>query len=313
MDKADVTRRIKEKATELGFMACGVSEATLLDDEAKRLEVWLGEGNQGEMSYLERNFDKRVDPRKLVPGAKSVISVLHNYFTDDSQADKNAPRISKYAYGRDYHQVVREKLKQLLAYIREEFGKVEGRVFVDSAPVLEHAWAARSGLGWIGKNSVLLRRGSGSFSFLGEVILDLGLTYDSPVRDLCAKCKLCIDACPTGAIVAPRKIDARKCISYLTIECKDELPSGLRTAFGNRVFGCDACQDVCPYNRRAQPHNEQQFNMSDRLRSLTRNEWQDMTERDYEELFAGSAVKRTGFAGLRRNIDFVMTKDDSIE
>lgn len=313
MDKAEITGKIKEKAIHLGFSACGVSEVTLLQDDVKRLETWLQEGNQGEMSYLERNFDKRVDPRKLVPGAKSVISVLDNYFTEDRQDDRSVPLISMYAHGRDYHDVVRKKLKQLLEYIRREFGEVDGRVFVDSAPVLERAWAARSGLGWIGRNSLLLTRNSGSFYFLGEIILDLELTYDAPVRDLCAKCRLCIDACPTGAIVEPRKVDARKCLSYLTIEYRGELPNDLRAAFGNRIFGCDICQDVCPFNRKARPHDEPLFRMSERLSSLTRTGWQNLTVNEYEELFSGSAVKRTGFAGLRRNIDFVMIKDDDVE
>lgn len=287
-------------------MFCGFSRAKFLEEEAPRLEEWLNKNHHGKMSYMENHFDKRLDPRLLVDGSKSVISLALNYFPNETQIDKDAPKISKYAYGKDYHHVIKDKLKELLAFIREEIGEVDGRAFVDSAPVLDKAWAKKSGLGWIGKNSNLINKKSGSFFFLAELIIDLELEYDGPIKDYCGTCTACIDECPTEAIIEPYKVDGSKCISYLTIELKDEiLPKEFKGKMENWAFGCDICQDVCPWNRFSKPHNEPLFNPHPDLIHLTKNDWQDLTKEVFQELFRKSAVKRTKFEGLKRNIKFL--------
>ena len=298
---------IKSEARRLGFLSCGISRAEFLEEEAPRLERWLNEGMQGEMHYMENHFDKRLDPTKLVPGARSVISLLYNYYPSEQQAS-DTYKISKYAYGRDYHFVIKDKLKELLNSIREEIGEVHGRAFVDSAPVLDKAWAAKSGLGWMGKHSNLLTQKWGSFYFIAELIIDLELLYDRPVTDHCGSCTACIDACPTQAIVQPYVVDGSKCISYFTIELKDEIPKDYLGQFDDWIFGCDVCQDVCPWNRFSKPHSEPLFNPSPELLNKTREEWLELTEDVFGELFRKSAVKRTKFAGLKRNIEFVSGK-----
>ncbi len=303
------TFSIKEEATRLGFAFTGISKAERLDDDARHLENWLNKNMQGKMVYMENHFDKRVDPTKLVPGARSVISLLYNYYTDEKQKDETAPKISKYAFGKDYHDVISDKLKQFLQFIRENFGDVYGRVFVDSAPVLERAWAKRSGVGWVGKNTNIINKESGSFYFLAEIILDLDLEYDSAVKDYCGTCTACIDACPTDAIVDPYVIDGSKCISYFTIELKDQIiPSDNKNKFENWAFGCDICQDVCPWNRFAKKHSEPMFEPSGELMNMKANEWHELTEEIFEELFKNSPVQRTKFEGLKRNLKFVQTE-----
>ncbi len=263
----------------------------------------------GEMAYMENHFDKRLDPRLLVDGAKSVISFLYNYYSPLQQTDAAAPRISKYAYGEDYHFVVKDKLKELLQYITETIGEVNGRAFVDSAPVLERAWAAKSGLGWVGKNTNIINKGRGSFFFLSELIIDLPLEYDKPSTDHCGTCTACIDACPTQAIVQPNKVDGSKCISYFTIELKDAIPAQLKGQFDNWVFGCDVCQDVCPWNRFSVPNNEKRFAPSDELMHMSKQEWIDISEAVFTRVFKNSPVKRTKYNGLKRNIDFLYNND----
>jgi epoxyqueuosine reductase len=300
------TALIKQKALELGFFYCGISKAEFLEEEAPRLEAWLNEQRHGKMSYMENHFDKRLDPRLLVDGAKSVISLLLNYYTEEKQSDVNAPKISKYAYGEDYHDVIKEKLRQLMQFIETEIGEVSGRVFVDSAPVMDKSWAKKSGLGWIGKNSNLIHPKSGSFFFIAEMIIDLELEADGPIKDYCGTCTKCIDACPTDAIIEPYVVDGSKCISYLTIELKDALlPTEFKGKMDNWAFGCDICQDVCPWNRFSLLHNEPRFNPSKNLLQLSNNDWQDLSEEVFNELFKLSAVKRTKFDGLKRNIDFL--------
>lgn len=297
------TRRIKQKAQELGFFYCGVSKADFLRDEAKRLEEWLRKDYHGKMSYMENHFDKRLDPRLLVDDAKSVVSLLLNYYPDQHQQDPEAPKISKYAYGKDYHFVIKDKLKELFAFIQAEIGEVGGRIFVDSAPVMDKAWAARSGLGWMGKNTNLIHPKHGSFFFIAELILDLELEPDGPMKDYCGTCTRCIDACPTEAIVAPYVVDGSKCISYLTIELKDALiPNEFKGKMDNWMFGCDVCQDVCPWNRFSKNHNESAFNPQEKLLRMSKKDWTDLSEEIFRELFRDSAVKRTKFEGLRRNI-----------
>jgi epoxyqueuosine reductase len=296
---------IKSESRRLGFDFCGISRAEFLEEEASRLEQWLLEGRHGKMAYMERNFDKRLDPRKLVEGAKSVISLLLNYFPGNQQEDPSAPKISKYAYGKDYHYVIKEKLKELLQFINDNIGKVNGRVFVDSAPVMDKVWARRGGLGWIGKNTNLLNKSSGSFYFIAELITDLELEYDTPVEDQCGTCTRCLDACPTGALFEPYRLDASKCISYFTIELKDEIPVEVKGKFENWAFGCDICQDVCPWNRFSKPHREPLFEPVPGLLQKTKNEWYEMTEEVFESLFKDSALQRTGYKGLLRNLDFL--------
>ncbi len=301
------TDLIKTEATRLGFLSCGISKAEFLEKEAPRLEKWLNKNMHGEMQYMENHFDKRLDPTKLVQGSKSVISLLLNYYPSQVQKDKTAPKISKYAYGKDYHFVIKDKLKALLNFIQEEIGEVHGRAFVDSAPVLDKAWATRSGLGWIGKNSNLLTQQVGSFYFIAELIVDLELEYDMPTTDHCGSCTACIDACPTQAIVEPYVVDGSKCISYFTIELKDNIPSEFKGKFDNWMFGCDICQDVCPWNRFSKPHREPLFNPHPELLEMSRKEWEEITDDIFKKVFKNSAVKRTKFSGLKRNINFLKT------
>lgn len=303
--RAQHTRLIKDEAKRLGFLSCGISKAEFLEEEAPRLEKWLNQNMHGQMSYMENHFDKRLDPTLLVPDSKSVISLLLNYFPSDYQKDENAPKISKYAYGQDYHHVIKKKLKELQEYISEEIGEVHGRAFVDSAPVLDKAWAAKSGLGWIGKNSNLLTQKVGSFYFIAELIIDLELDYDTPVTDHCGTCTACIDACPTQAIVNPYVVDGSKCISYFTIELKEEIPTEYKGQFDNWMFGCDVCQDVCPWNRFSKSHNEPLFNPHPELLSMNDADWEDLTQEVFSKVFKDSAVKRTKFSGLKRNIRFL--------
>ena len=296
---------IKAEAHRLGFLACGMARADFLAAEAPRLEQWLREGRHGTMDYMARHFDLRLDPRKLVPGARTVISLAYNYFTEAEQTDPEAPKLSTYAYGRDYHKVVKKRLKPLIAFIQERFGQVAIRAFVDSAPVLEKAWAQRAGVGWQAKNANVVRQQAGSFFFLCELITDLELAPDAPAADHCGTCRRCIDACPTDAIIKPYVVDGSKCISYFTIELKEAIPQEMKGRFEGWTFGCDICQQVCPWNRFSTPHNEPEFNPSAKLLDLTRDEWHGMTEVLFEELFHGSAVKRTKFAGLKRNLRFI--------
>jgi len=304
MRKSEHTTFIKAKASELGFSFCGISKAEFLEEEAPRLEQWLKKEYQGKMSYLENHFDKRLDPTLLVPGAKSVISLVYNYFPSHDLSEHSDLKIAKYAYGEDYHAVIRDKLKIFLNRIQEETGQIQGRAFVDSAPVMERAWARRSGVGWIGKNSLLLNKSMGSFFFLAELIIDLELEYDSPTKDYCGTCTACIDACPTDAIAEPYVVDGSKCISYFTIELKEEIPSDVKGKFENWIFGCDICQDVCPWNSFSKPHQEPRFNSQSDFSAITRQEWKEMTNEVFEKLFKTSAVKRAKFDGLKRNILF---------
>lgn len=299
------TAFIKSLAHDLGFSYCGISKAEFLKDEAPLLEAWLKRGYQGRMSYLENYFDKRLDPTLLVPGAKSVISLMYNYYPEKDLADNHNLKIAKYAYGKDYHFVIKDKLNIFFARIQEQIGSVEGRVFVDSAPVMERAWAKQSGLGWIGKNSLLLNKNSGSFYFLAEIILDLELEYDGPVKDYCGTCTACMDACPTDAIVEPYVVDGSKCISYFTIELKEEIPASVKGKFENWIFGCDICQDVCPWNRFSKPHAESTFNPNDELKTFSQSDWKELTKEVFQKVFKDSPVKRTKFEGLKRNIRFV--------
>lgn len=291
----------------MGFDFVGISKADFLEEEAPRLENWLNKNMHGQMSYMQNHFDKRLDPRILVPGAKSVISLLLNYYPSQKQVDDTAPKISKYAYGKDYHDVIKDKLNQLLQFIKESIGDVDGRVFVDSAPVLDKAWAKKSGLGWIGKNSNLINKQNGSFFFIAELIIDLNLDPDGPIKDYCGTCTKCIDACPTDAIVAPQIVDGSKCISYYTIELKDAIPADVKGKFDNWMFGCDVCQDVCPWNRFSKPHHEPQFNPANGLLEMTKQEWLELTEETFKKVFKDSAVKRTKYNGLARNIKFITT------
>jgi len=302
--KIEVSKKIKSKAQSLGFMECAILPVTSLSEEKERFESWLNAGMHGDMEYMAKNIDKRLDPRLLVDNAKSIVIVLRNYYTNETQSDPEAPVISKYAYGKDYHYVIKDKLKKLLYFIRQDVEPCHGRPFVDSAPVLERAWARRAGLGWIGKNSNLISLQYGSFFFIGELILDIELPYDipEPVTDHCGTCTKCIDACPTKAIVADRVIDARKCISYQTIEVKGELDKNLKGQFRNRVFGCDICQDVCPWNSKSIPHDEPNLKPSPELLKLSREEWYTMDKPLFNKLFKNSAVKRAGFKGLKRNL-----------
>ena len=298
------TSMIKTEAKRLGFLSCGISKAGFLEEEAPRLEKWLNQNMHGEMQYMENHFDKRLDPTKLVEGSKSVISLLLNYFPSEEQ-NPDSYKISKYAYGMDYHFVIKDKLKSLLQFIQEEIGDVHGRAFVDSAPILDKAWAAKSGLGWIGKNSNLLTQQVGSFYFIAELIVDLELEYDTPVTDHCGTCTACIDACPTEAIVQPYVVDGSKCISYLTIELKNEIPSEFDGKLDEWMFGCDVCQDVCPWNRFSKPHSEPLFNPNPDLLSFTKKDWEEITEDVFKKIFKKSAVKRTKLSGLERNINFL--------
>jgi epoxyqueuosine reductase len=288
----------------LGFISCGISKAGFLEEEAPRLEKWLNENRHGKMQYMENHFDKRLDPTLLVDGAKSVISLLLNYYPEEKQVSETY-KISKYAYGQDYHFVIKEKLKELLYAINEHIGDVAGRAFVDSAPVLDKAWAAKSGLGWIGKNSNLLSKQVGSFFFIAELIIDIELEYDHAVTDHCGSCTACIDACPTQAIIQPYVVDGSKCISYFTIELKENIPQEMKGSFADWAFGCDVCQDVCPWNRFSKPHREPLFNPHPDLLGFSKKDWEEITEDTFRAVFKNSAVKRTKFEGLKRNIDFL--------
>ncbi|MFT6502116.1 MAG: epoxyqueuosine reductase [Crocinitomicaceae bacterium] len=297
------TQKIKQKAKELGFFFCGISNADFLAEEAKQLDNWLKLGYHGKMNYMENHYDKRLDPRLLVDDAKSVVSLLLNYYTEDEQTDPEAPKISKYAYGKDYHFIIKDKLKEFYQFIQDEIGEVGGRVFVDSAPVMDKAWAKKSGLGWMGKNANIINPKHGSFFFIAEMILDLELEPDGPIKDYCGTCTRCIDECPTDAIVEPYVIDGSKCISYLTIELKDEIiPKEFKGKMDNWMFGCDICQSVCPWNRFSKPHSEPWFNPHEDLLKMSKHDWDDLTEEVFQELFRKSAVKRTKFPGLIRNI-----------
>lgn len=295
---------IKQEAQRLGFLSCGISKADFLEAEAPRLEKWLNNQMQGQMSYMENHFDKRLDPRLLVDGAKSVVSLLLNYYPQELQ-NLESYKISKYAYGEDYHQVIKSKLKELLDHIQNEIGEVSGRAFVDSAPVLDKAWAAKSGLGWIGKNSNLITQKVGSFYFIAELILDLELDYDTPTTDHCGTCTACIDACPTQAIVQPYVVDGSKCISYFTIELKEQIPNEFKNKFNDWAFGCDICQDVCPWNRFSKPQQEPIFKPNEAILNYSKQDWNEITEDVFQQIFKKSPIKRTKFQGFKRNIDFL--------
>ena len=303
-NKKHYTELIKNEAKRLGFISCGISRAEFLEDEAPRLEKWLKMNMHGEMKYMENYFEKRLDPSKLVDDAKSVISLSYNYYPKDLQ-NKEAPKISKYAYGMDYHYVIKEKLIFFLSFIKDKIGDVNGRAFVDSAPILEKAWASKSGIGWVGKNSNLITKQVGSFYFLAELIVDLELDYDGIETDHCGECTACIDSCPTQAITEPYVVDGSKCISYFTIELKENIPNEFKEKFEDWVFGCDICQDVCPWNKFSKPHKEPLFQPTSELMKMSRDEWNEITEETFNKIFKNSAVKRTGYKGLTRNLNFI--------
>ena len=302
--KSKYTEFIKSEAKRLGFLACGISKAQFLEVEAPRLENWLNKNRNGEMAYMENHFDKRLNPTLLVDDAKSVISLLLNYYPEKLQ-NPESYKISKYAYGQDYHYVIKEKLKEFLFSIQSTIGEVSGRAFVDSAPVLDKAWAAKSGLGWIGKNSNLLTQKVGSFYFIAELIIDLDLEYDNATSDHCGTCTACIDACPTEAIVAPYIVDGSKCISYFTIELKENIPQEMKGKFDDWAFGCDVCQDVCPWNKFSKAHKEPLFNANPELLSMSKKDWSEITEETFKVVFKNSPLKRAKFQGIKRNIDFL--------
>lgn len=300
---------IKALAHELGFAHIGIARAEMMEPEARRLEAWLNKDYHGKMTYMENHFEKRVDPTKLVPGAKSVVTLLYNYFPEKTQQDESSPKIAKYAYGRDYHFILKDKLKTFLKKINESIGEVNGRCFVDSAPVLERDWARRSGLGWIGKNTLLIHPKKGSYFFLAELIIDLELEVDAPIKDFCGTCTRCIDACPTEAISPQGYIlDGSKCISYLTIELKESIPKSFEGKMDDWMFGCDICQDVCPWNRFSEPHSEPGFEPHPDLLSMSEKDWIELTREVFQKVFKKSAVKRTKFEGLKRNINFLSKK-----
>ncbi len=303
--KNQYSQFIKNEAKRLGFLNCGIAKAAFLETEAPRLEAWLNNGYQGSMAYMENHFDKRLDPRLLVDNAKSIVSLSFNYYPSQFQ-NSESYKISKYAYGQDYHHVIKSKLRALLASIQDEIGAVNGRCFVDSAPVLERAWAERAGLGWNGKHSLLIEKQKGSFFFLAELIIDLELEYDTPTKtDHCGECTRCIDACPTEAILPNNVIDSNKCISHLTIELKDSIPNQFKNDMENWMFGCDICQDVCPWNRFSKPHNEPLFAPKEALLNFNKKDWEEITEETFGKIFQKSAVKRTKYSGLKRNIAFL--------
>ncbi len=306
LNKESLSTFIKSKAKSLGFFDCGISKAEFLTDDAEKMEDWLSQGNHGEMGYLEQNRDKRYNPSLLVDGAKSVITVLYNYYPNRKLPRANNYNISKYAYGNDYHYIIKEKLKQLLNVIEEKAGKRNARVFTDSAPILDRAWARKSGLGFIGKNTLLINRKGGSFFFIGHIIIDIELHYEDSVDSVsyCGSCTLCIDACPTNAI-KDNYVDARSCISYLTIEHRGELPQNMKGKFDDWIFGCDICQDVCPWNRFSIAHNEPLFELSEELIKMKKQDFTELTKLNFKKLFKNSAIMRTGYKGLVRNIDFV--------
>ena len=302
------TDLIKKIALELGFNDCKISKARFLKEEEKNFNDWLKKNYHGKMSYLEKNFDKRLDPRKLVHGAKSVISMSYNYYPKKNLKTKNNFLISKYAYGKDYHYIIKNKLQILLSKLKEKVGNINGRVFVDSAPVHERAWAKQSGIGWVGKNSLILNKKYGSFFFLAEIISDLELEPDYPIKDHCGKCTKCMDACPTNAIIQPEVVDGSKCISYLTIELKEEIPKRLQNNLEDWIFGCDICQDVCPWNKFSIFHNEKEFYPNQKLKKMTKDNWIEMTEETFKIIFKNSAIQRTKFKGIKKNIKAVLNK-----
>jgi epoxyqueuosine reductase len=299
------TAIVKQEAALLGFDFCGISTADFLEKEAPQLESWLNNNYHGKMAYMANYFDKRLDPRLLVPGAKSVISLMINYYPEKTQVHDDAPKISKYAYGADYHEVIRNKLNLFIEKLTEKIGPIEGRAFVDSAPVMDKAWAKKSGMGWMGKNTNIINKNKGSFFFIAELITDIVLTADHAVKDYCGTCTRCIDACPTDALFTPYQLDASKCISYLTIELKEEIPNAFKGQFQNWAFGCDICQDVCPWNRFSKTHQQQDLNANELILQMTKKDWIEMTEDVFKRVFKKSAVKRTKYKGLMRNINFV--------
>ncbi len=298
------TQLIKTEAKRLGFDFCGISKAGFLEEEAPHLEKWLKASMHGQMQYMENYFDKRLDPTLLVEGAKSIVSLLFNYYPEQTQ-NPDAPKISKYAYGNDYHEIIKEKLKEFVYTLKEQIGDINGRVFVDSAPVLDKAWAKKSGLGWIGKNTNLINKQQGSFFFIAELILDIDLDYDGPIKDYCGTCTKCIDACPTEAIVAPYIVNGSKCISYLTIELKEAIPPEFKHKMDNWAFGCDVCQDVCPWNSFSQEHQEPQLKNTNGLIDFSKDEWYELSEELFNSVFKHSAIKRTKYKGLKRNLEFL--------
>ena len=294
---------IKNKSIELGFISCGISKSGFLENEIGRFESWLKDNYHGQMSYMERNFDKRMDTTKLVAGSKSVISLLFNYYPS-KEINNDSFKISKYAYGKDYHLIIKDKLKSLLSSMRNEIGEIDGRVFVDSAPIMEKAWAKKSGLGWIGKNTNLISKKTGSFFFIAEIIVDLELEYDLEVTDHCGSCTACLDACPTDALYEPYKIDASKCISYFTIEIKDQFPNDLKKDFNDWIFGCDICQDVCPWNKFSIPNKEPLLNPKNEINQYSKKDWLELTDEVFKVVFKETSLERTRFKGLKRNIQY---------
>ncbi len=309
-DAEKYSQLIKSKAKSFGFQNCGISKADFLEEEAPRLEKWLKNNYNGEMKYMENHFDKRLDPRLLVEGSKSVISLSYNYFPEEKISILENYKISKYAYAEDYHEVIKEILREMVAELQEEIGEFGFRVFVDSAPVLERAWAKKSGIGWVGKNANLITKQSGSFYFLAEIICDLELIPDHATTDHCGSCRKCIDACPTDAIVSEKIIDGSRCISYATIELKDEIPAHFKDKMEDWMFGCDICQDVCPWNRFSAPNKQSRFQPNEALKNFKKGEWKELTQEIFSEIFRKSPVKRTKFAGLKRNIEFLQQSSD---
>jgi epoxyqueuosine reductase len=298
------TQFIKSTALELGFDFCGISKAEFLADEAPKFDKWLNANMHGEMLYMQNHYDKRLDPRLLVDGAKSVISLLYNYYPETKQ-EADIPKISKYAYGNDYHEVIKKKLFEFSSIIKDQFGELNIKACVDSAPVMDRAWAKRSGLGWIGKNSNLINKGNGSFFFIAELILDIELIYDHPIKDYCGKCTRCIEACPTDAIVQPYVVDGSKCISYFTIELKNEIDAQMSGKFDNWIFGCDVCQDVCPWNRFSKPNNEIEFKPLQEILRMNLDDWKNIEEETFKKVFRNSPIKRTKYKGMMRNLKFI--------
>lgn len=305
------TNLIKAKAKKFGFQNCGISKAAFLEDDARPLESWLKKNYQGEMAYMENHFDKRLDPRLLVEGSKSVISLSYNYFPTEDLSNLNDLKISKYAYGEDYHEIIKEILREMVAELQDEIGHFHCRVFTDSAPILERSWARKSGIGWVGKNANLITKQAGSFYFLAEIICDLDLQEDFATTDHCGSCRKCIDACPTEAIVSDKIIDGSKCISYATIELKNEIPESFKDKMEDWMFGCDICQDICPWNRFSKPHHQEKFNPNSLLKSLKRSDWQELSQELFSQVFKKSPVKRTKFAGLKRNIEFLTQNENA--
>ncbi len=305
MDLSARSQRVKEIAYSHGFFFCGIAKSGFLAEEAPRLESWLKENRNGTMQWMENHFDKRLDTTELVPSSKSVVSMALNYFPAESQGDIDAPKVSKYAFGRDYHKVIKKKLKSMLKQLQGEFGAIEGRAFVDSAPVMDKAWAVKAGIGWMGKNTNIINKQNGSYFFLCELIIDLELKEDGATKDYCGTCTRCLDACPTGALYAPYKLDATKCISYLTIELKEKIPAEFQNKMEGWAYGCDICQEVCPWNRLSKQHHIPEFDPKNQLLNMSSGEWEEMTHEIFDDLFQGSAVKRAGFEKLKQNIQFI--------